>query len=272
MFLQNNTAAFSEYGFWYAGNVLDVSDISYGITNNGSVEKEETGIVIKILNHLLKIQNISLYDIGANSGYYGILSAFLYKNKINVYSFEPLLEYIDCIKKSVYLNRLDNLEIFECALGNKETEKTMYLAGSGSSFEKSFNGENIENKREIKIKRLDDLVSKEKITLPDFIKIDVEGYELKVLQGAHDTISKSHPILFIEIVYSMNNLGRSYTNIDFTETFTFLEKMGYEAYKMENGILKSFNPEQKPDGVYMYFFINKNKHPKLINDIFLCKT
>ncbi len=93
-FLPHNTAALSEYGFWYVGNVFDMSDISYGIAEKGSVEHEETRLVIKILNKLSQSVNISFYDIGANSGYYGILSAFLYKNKIKVYSFEPLLEYV----------------------------------------------------------------------------------------------------------------------------------------------------------------------------------
>lgn len=158
-FLPNNTAALSEYGFWYAGNIFNTADISYGIAINGSVEKEETKLVIKILEEISKTNNcVAFYDVGANSGYYGILAAYLYGEKAKVYSFEPLEEYIDCIKKNIYLNKLDNLKIFEFGLGNKNEKKIMYLAGSGSSLEEGFSGENISTQREIDIKKLDDVV------------------------------------------------------------------------------------------------------------------
>lgn len=266
-FLLNNTAVLSEYGFWYAGNVFDMADISYGIVTKGSVERDETKLVIKILNHISEKENISVYDIGANTGYYGILSAFMFKEKVQVYSFEPVLEHVDCIKKSIYLNKLNNLKIFELGLGNKDEEKTMYIAGSGSSFEKGFTAKNIKNERKILINKLDNIVSNEKIKKPDFIKMDVEGHEFKVLEGAKNTISGNLPVLFIEIAYSMKNLGRSYINNDFKNTFDFLENMGYQSYKFDGGKLQKINSEKKPDGIYMYLFLHKNKHSKLKNDI-----
>ena len=48
------TAIKSSLGFWYVGDVLNTADISYGILNNGVVEKNETGLVVKILNKLIK--------------------------------------------------------------------------------------------------------------------------------------------------------------------------------------------------------------------------
>src|ERR1035437_5241883 len=115
---KNNTAALSKYGFWIAGNVYNMSDISYGIATKGIIEGEETALVIKIFDHESERKKISVYDIGANSGYYSMLSASMYREKACVYSFEPLIEYIDCIKKSVYLNRLNNVKIFEVGAGN----------------------------------------------------------------------------------------------------------------------------------------------------------
>ena len=75
---------------------------------NGLVEKSETELVINILNHLQTTsQLINFYDVGANSGYYGILAAYLGKGKINTYSFEPLSEYTEMIKETVIMNELD---------------------------------------------------------------------------------------------------------------------------------------------------------------------
>lgn len=203
-----------------------------------------------------------MYDIGANSGYYGILSAFLYKDNINVYSFEPLLEYIDCIKKSIYLNRINNLKIFEFGLSNREEEKIIYLAGSGSTLEKGFSGD-IKNERKVKTKKLDDVVFKNNIILPDFVKIDVEGHELKVLEGSENTILNSLPVLFVEIAYSMNNLGRSYINNSYKDTYDFLKKIGYKVYEIRNNKLALFDSNKKPDGVNMYLFLHKDKHAEL---------
>lgn len=50
----NSTAALSDYGFWYAGNVFDTADISYGIAIQGCVEKVETNLVVKILEYISK--------------------------------------------------------------------------------------------------------------------------------------------------------------------------------------------------------------------------
>ena len=260
---KNNTAALSKYGFWIAGNVYNMSDISYGIATKGIIEGEETALVIKILDHLSEMKKISVYDIGANSGYYSMLSASMYREKADVYSFEPLIEYIDCIKKSVYLNRLNNVKIFEVGAGNKNGEKTMYLAGTGSTFEKGFSGDRIKRERVVTIKRIDDIIHDEKICLPDFIKIDVEGHELKVLEGAENAIKENLPVLFIEISHRLKNIGRSYMNHDYKKTFDFLEKIGYEAHVIRDGKICRFDSAGKPDSIDMYLFLHKDKHENL---------
>ncbi len=129
------TAVKSSFGFWYVGDVLDTTNISYGILNNGLVEKNETNLVIKILKKLIKRKNVCFYDIGANTGYYGILAGYLGKGKIKCYSFEPVKEFCDCLQESVHLNHLEDIiRIFNFALDNKNTKENICLSGSGSSF------------------------------------------------------------------------------------------------------------------------------------------
>lgn len=88
-------------GFWYCGNVYDMADIAYGISINGLAEKEETFLVQKILKQLPK--DYVFLDIGANTGYYGIMSAFLYPES-KTFSFEPIKNHYDSIRESAYLN------------------------------------------------------------------------------------------------------------------------------------------------------------------------
>jgi len=88
------TADKSDMGFWYSGNVINSNDIAYGILRNGKVEVEETNLVLKILNQLSISQTV-FYEIGANSGYYGILAAYFGKGSVSTFSFEPLDEFPD---------------------------------------------------------------------------------------------------------------------------------------------------------------------------------
>lgn len=261
-----NTAIKSKFGFWYVGNIFDSADIAFGIANNGLVEKEETELVQKIIKQLTLKNNITFYDIGANTGYYGILAAYFDTQKVTTYSFEPILGFAKCIKESAQINKLDNITVFNLALGNENLEKEIQLAGSGSSLNPKFNDNNKLPKQKISVKRLDDIIKENNITYPDFIKIDVEGYEYEVLEGSLDAIKKSLPILFVEIAYSLKKLHRKFINENYQKTFILLNTYGYEAYHLEGGALKKFVWKNYPDGVHMYLFLHKN-HNIILNNI-----
>lgn len=157
---ENFTAVKSPLGFWYAGNVRNGTDIAYGILNSGMVEPEETKLVIRLLKQLLERQAIvNFYDIGANTGYYGILSAFLAKGKIRTFAFEPLEENYKYLKESVYLNRLEEyFKIFTLALGDKNSEEIIYGSGTGASLNKEFLDMPKPAETIVAVKKLDDLV------------------------------------------------------------------------------------------------------------------
>ncbi len=258
------TATKSNLGFWYAGDVLNESDIAYGIMRNGIVEKEDITLVKNILSQLPK-DDFVFFDIGANSGLYGIATAHLFP-KSRVFSFEPLTEYIKIIKENAFLNRLeDRYQYFETALGETETTGNIELAGSGSSLTPGFLGKNSNNEtREIKISSLDKLQQKENIPLPDFIKIDVEGFELSVLKGSSETLKQSKPLLFIEIANTLRRGHDTYVNKEAKQVFDLLLSLGYNGYVVKDGV-KPTSEALSEEGVFMYLFTNtKNEtHKKL---------
>ena len=93
----------------------------------------------------------------------------------------------------------------------------------------------------------------------DFIKIDVEGYELQVLKGAEKTIQEFTPVIFIEIADRIR--GREYVNHNYRETLQWLQNRGYVIYKCaENGMLKKVNPHSRSEHVAMYLCLHKNAH------------
>ena len=102
---------------------------------------------------------------------------------------------------------------------------------------------------EVKTSKLDDL----EIENVGFIKIDVEGFELQVIEGARETIERDKPVLVIEI-------EEAHTKKDIGASIELVEAMGYETFVMAEGVLQSFHTvhkgkQQTVSGEYLYNFI-----------------
>ena len=90
------------------------------------------------------------------------------------------------------------------------------------------NFENYEN-FEIQTKKIDELNFDNKIS---FIKIDVEGHELEVIEGAKNTIKRDKPVLLVEI-------EKQYTKKEVAESINFINSLGYKSYFFNKKDLKS---------------------------------
>lgn len=96
--------------------------------------------------------------------------------------------------------------------------------------------------------------------MPDFAKIDVEGYELSVLEGSRNILQTALPVLFVEIARSLKNIGRNYENKNYDRTFEFLSQLGYKAYCLNGNQLAEFLNDNRTEGVRMFLFIHPQKH------------
>jgi FkbM family methyltransferase len=256
----------SKYGFWYCGNVFDQSDIAYGIANNGTVEQFETETVLSILKNLPTAKNLIFYDIGANTGWYTMLALSFRKDSI-VHSFEPVEEHLTCLKETVCLNQEQSrTHIHSIALSNENKSSKILLAGSGSSLESDFLEEN-DGIQEVSLYTLDSYRKKTNLEAPDFIKIDVEGHEYRVLQGAQDTINLTKPVLFVEVAYTLKKAGRNFVHKNYDDIFMIMKNSGYKVYILRNAILEEFTADNKEDGVFMFLFLHQEKHATLIKGI-----
>lgn len=126
-------------------------------------------------------------DVGAHVGYW---SRRLVKDFDHVYAFEAEPEHAECLRANV---DTDNITINQIALSSEP---------GSVKFSKSIDNSGMsrisDHGVEIECERLD----RWKITDVDLIKIDVEGHELAVLQGASQTIQRNRPVLFMEILNS----------------------------------------------------------------------
>ena len=137
-------------------------------------------------------------DIGANIGYYALMESGLVGPEGKVYAVEPVSNNFNILNKNVELNGIKNIKTFKMAMGEKKQygiEINVSSQGNRSSF--ITRGGTVYTKKEkVEMATVDDFVSEQQIK-PDFIRMDVEGYEKEIFKGMRKTLLNT-PKLFIE--------------------------------------------------------------------------
>ena len=152
---------------------------------------------------LIKKHNVStVFDIGANNGQFAKKIHEALPNA-KIYSFEPLKDCYDILVKTFEKENVQ-FKAFNFALGQENNETVIKLNNFSPSssilpmtkeHEKLYPKNKEVAERKITIRRLDDVAKELEITDDIFIKIDVQGFEDKVIKGGSHTISKAKIIL-----------------------------------------------------------------------------
>jgi FkbM family methyltransferase len=177
--------------------------------------------------------NGTIIDVGANFGYFAKEFARLHNRSCAVICFEPVTYNFGILKKST--GKIKNIRIENMALSNTATtieikipiKKTgsigPALAHMGEETARDYISESIP------AVTLDDYIRSNNIPRVDFIKIDVEGAESLVLEGAKHTLDSHRPSLFCEINNDYTRrIGRNAEDV-----FTLLFAAGYEAFAIK---------------------------------------
>ena len=242
--------AFSHLGYLVAGDLEDKSAIESHAIYGGYPEKFD----VKISNFLNRKHETVYFDIGANSGLYSPEIAF-HNASAQIYAFEPQPSSVAKIEATVALNGwTDRFRVFALGISDQQGELSLSLSGSGSTFDDSFNDFKSDKEIICKVDSLDNFVKINSIRRIDFIKIDVEGYEMKVLWGAKKTIESLRPILFVEIARTIND--REYFNMDFENVFIFAAQMNYVSLRSDGkGMVFPRLKNSKIKHVHMYLLL-----------------
>jgi FkbM family methyltransferase len=150
----------------------------------------------------LKSGDVGL-DIGANAGNYSLLFGFCVGPTGKVFAFEPAPEAFAGLTRHLELNALKSVVWpVQAALSDRPGEAHFLAHGFQGGNRLLGRGERVPAEFTLRVPCLtvDDFCAARKIT-PDFIKIDVEGYELAVLRGARQTIKAAQNdfALFVEL-------------------------------------------------------------------------
>jgi len=143
----------------------------------------------------------SFLDVGANSGIYTVLAGLI-RRDIGLHAFEPNPPAVEAFKKNIGLNGLDDRVVLHTmALSDKKGTFTLYspdqghgLLESGASLQPAFDviGEEIP----VAVDTLDSL-GLEGIGV---VKVDIETHEPAFFRGAMNTLKRSRPVIFFEVL------------------------------------------------------------------------
>ena len=152
-------------------------------------------------------QNHCAIDIGANIGIHSLSMINAVKNG-QLIAFEPQKGIARCLEKT--LEEYDNVSISNYLVSNKNSMSSFMCNHTGCS-RIPIDGKKYNKNWEEKIMKtitLDKYLSINKSLPICLMKIDVEGHEFEVLKGAHDTIHKYKPIIYIEVWKDTKNINK----------------------------------------------------------------
>lgn len=190
------------------------------------------------LDKLIK-PGMTVVDVGAHEGLFSLFCAKKVNDTGSVYSFEPSPRERERLGKNIEINELKHVQLSELALTDKKSTETLIIAEPTHSGQNTLGGfvhEGIgeESTVEVDTISLDEYAASNSIDSIDFIKVDAEGCEGRILQGAKECLAKSRPILLFEYLpESLKKQGSDPASI-----LDQLRELDYQLYQfMNDGLL-----------------------------------
>jgi FkbM family methyltransferase len=211
---------------------IDTSNyIEYKVFAEGSYEKETRLLMLNFL-----AQGDTVLDVGANIGVHAIPLAQKIGTSGKLFAFEPVPFVQHKLKKNIELNQVKNIEIIPHALSNEEIEISTNFGADTNNFG-TFSLADTDQGGQLKISTLigDKFVDNNNINHIKLIKIDVEGFEYKVLSGLKNTILNQKPVLFFEFDSNYIHRADSSAN-DFNDLLFDVFK--YKVFKINKSNLE----------------------------------
>lgn len=156
--------------------------------------------IIRFMKKHVKKGTIAL-DVGANIGYFTLLLSRLVGKKGKVIAFEPSEFAYGLLKENIKVNYLKNIIVYQQAVSDAAGETNFFEGPKGYEVYNSFSSpvakgsEGIHfTQRKVRVDTIDNILDKLGISQVDFVKIDVEGAELKVIRGMKNTVRNNQQI------------------------------------------------------------------------------
>jgi FkbM family methyltransferase len=188
------------------------------------------------------------YDIGAHIGFMTLALAQCIGRTGNVFAFEPQPDNLLLLERLIFKNNLlQVVKVIPIAVGAMAEKETLFIGKSSSlNFLKSASGgQDISNCSSITVtkKTLDAFVFEEGNPAPDILKVDVEGAEAMVIEGALQILKRFSPKLLIEI-HGPINAHKSYSRLNgLGYEWWLLTRKGRECIRDKQHLLSLFSKD-----------------------------
>lgn len=223
------------------------------LENNGNANFDENGEVIFIKKltadffQTKKSGKIIFFDIGANIGDYTRIfqtELGMYPLKLESHLFEPTKSCFSVLTER--FGNDENVILNNFGVSSEEGEAVIFYdqeqSGLASLYNRNLDAYHIKlsHYENINLKKISDYIENKGISHIDFIKIDIEGHELKAFEGFGGYINADF-IDYIQFEYGGANLD-SHTSL--MELYAFFEKRNFSIAKiMPNGLLvRAYKP------------------------------
>lgn len=227
--------------------------------NFGSYEPEESNVM-----NILASGAKHILDVGANIGYHAIRLAIREPNSF-VHAFEPLPATFQYLHRNVALNNLsDRVFVYSHALSNANGSFDFYTApenGVNASLKNVAN--RLDAKRIVGLAlKLDEWTTNHSV-IPEYIKIDVEGAELLVLEGAKTTLANHKPRIFAELLRKWSAPFGYHPN----DVLSLMSSLGYGCWGVNQSNLRFITNIDENTVETNYAFLHFNQHADIISSL-----
>jgi FkbM family methyltransferase len=186
---------------WHRGLTIQIhlgNDLSRPLLVGGCFEPNE----FAFLNSVLQ-EGMVFVDAGANEGLYSLFASRCVGASGRVFSFEPSQREFDRLGCNIQLNGLENVHAVQAALTEKSGSVELNVARATHGGQNTL-GEfayqvSLLRRETVSAQTLDGFAAEFGLTRLDFLKMDVEGAELRVLEGSREVLRRLRPTILFEV-------------------------------------------------------------------------
>lgn len=245
-------------------DLRDEDGVGIPLYVNRAYEPKETELFRRILQ-----PGMTFVDVGANIGYFTTLAAKLVAPGGRVIAVEPDLENFTLLQKNIEANSLCNTDLMNVALAAAPGSARLYRSHVNHGDYRLYCPEAFpQDSVEVKVETLDRALDTLKVDRVDIAKLDVQGYEVEVLEGMSRTIAANKGMVILSEYwpYGLKQAGRSARQfIELLQGAGFEPNILQEAgevlavdWREVDSHLPQFNP-QSPGSAYVNLVLSRSK-------------
>jgi FkbM family methyltransferase len=197
------------FGQTYAGDLTNFID--WTVFYYGAFVVHELHLLADITRALRALgKPVKFFDVGANIGHHTV---FMSGQADHVFSFEPFVTVRKEMERKLARANVHNVTIFPVALGDRNTNGA-FTPPTGANQGTGTLGDILPDNASaeqisVQVVRADDFFAANQLPPVSLLKMDVEGYEVKALEGLRETLRRDRPPILMEIQHAAHGVSES---------------------------------------------------------------